>query len=241
MRQIFFDIETTGFKHADGHRVVEIAAVEYIDNKSTGNVVHLYFNPERLVPPEVVKIHGLDNAFLDDKPKFKETIPELQAFVDGADEVLIHNGANFDLPFMDAELRANGFLPMTAWKVGKFTDTLKVARAMAGSKKNDLDSLCDKYKVDRTKRTSHGAVIDCELLAEVWQRMTSGVNFDAPDTSKRQEPVQRLTSVPTLRVVSATVEERQAEAAYLSGWAKAEPKAVIPFAAESADRPRMKM
>jgi DNA polymerase-3 subunit epsilon len=240
MRQIFFDIETTGFKHADGHRVVEVAAIEYVNQKPTGNEVHLYFNPERIVPPEVVKVHGLDNAFLDDKPKFKETIGQLQEFVSGADEVLIHNGAGFDLPFMDAELRANGFTPMTDWPVGKFTDTLKVARAMSGSKQNSLDALCDKYKVDRSKRTSHGAVIDCELLAEVWQRMTASVNFDAPDTSNRQEPIQRLTARPELRVVFASEGEKAAEAAYLADWAKNEPKVTLPFQAVG-DRPRMKM
>lgn len=226
-RQIFFDIETTGFRHSEGHRVVEVAAVEFIDRQATGNSVHLYFNPERIVPPEVVKVHGLDNAFLDDKPLFKDTIQQLADFVHGADEVLIHNGAGFDLPFMDSELKANGFKPMTSWSVGKFTDTLKIARAISGSKKNDLDSLCDKYKVDRSARTSHGAVIDCELLAEMWYKMTHAVDFGGPDLSKRQEEIQRLTDKPALRVVSVSVEDNEAHNAYMAQWKEESPKTAI--------------
>ena len=225
MRQIFFDIETTGFKYHEGQRVVEVAAVEVVDGLKTGQVLHLYFNPQREVPPEAAKIHGLTTEFLKDKPIFMETAGEIEKFMSGADEVLIHNGAGFDIPFMDAELKGNGMTPMSEWNVGKFTDTLKVARAIAGSKKNDLDSLCDKYKVDRSQRTSHGAVIDCELLVEVWQKMTAHINFNGPDLSQRQEPIRRVAQLPPLRVIHASDAERQAEQAYMDGW-KTKPQAV---------------
>lgn len=228
-RQIFFDIETTGLKYSDGHRVVEIAALEYLDGKETGRFVHLYFNPEREVPMEVVRIHGLDNNFLDDKPLFRHTIKDLEDFVHGADEVLAHNGNNFDLPFMDYELMANGFNPMTSWKVKKFTDTLKVARAVAGSKKNTLDALCDKYNIDKTKRDLHGAVIDCQLLAEVWFKMTAHINFDKPDVSERQEDIVRLTNLPNLRVVGASEADLNAHEAYIETWKAGSPKAAIVF------------
>lgn len=227
MRQIFFDIETTGFKYERGHRVVEIAAIEFKDGVPTGKNVHLYFNPEREVPPEVVKIHGLDNAFLNDKPKFKDTIGKLKEFVDGADEVLSHNGDSFDLPFMDSELVANGFPPMTKWDVKGFTDTLKVARAIAKSKKFNLDALCDRYSVDRSGRTSHGAVIDCELLAEVWYKMTASIDFNVPDTSKRMEEIQRFVDPPKLLVIKPTPQEQKREEEYIKTWQDVNPDAAL--------------
>jgi DNA polymerase III subunit epsilon len=226
MRQIFFDIETTGLSYKNGDRIVEIAAIEAVDKKLTGRIVHLYFNPERIVPAIVVKIHGLDNDFLDDKPKFRETISQFKDFVSGADEVIAHNGFGFDLPFVDAELMANGFTPMSDWGVGKFTDSVKIARAMGG-KKNSLDALCDKYGVDRSKRTSHGAVIDCELLADVWYAMTKEINFDAPDLSKRQEEIQRIENRPHLRTLATSQNDIEAHESYVNEWKVSSPKAEI--------------
>jgi DNA polymerase III subunit epsilon len=240
MRQIFFDIETTGLRYGNGDRVVEVAAVEAVDKKRTGRMVHLYFNPEREVPAIAVSIHGLTNEFLNDKPKFKETIGELKQFMDGADEVIIHNGAGFDLPFMNAELVANGLEAMTDWNVGKFTDSVKVARAMKLQKKNDLNSLCERFGIDLSARTSHGAVIDCELLSDMWYAMTKDINFDAPDLSKRQEEIQRLVNKPSLRVLKVSEEDLESHQVYLNTWKEAAPKADIVFAELSRENAAMK-
>ena len=230
MRQIFFDIETTGFKHAEGHRIVEIAAIEYIDRQPTNRKVHLYFDPERVVPPEVIKIHGLDNNFLKDFKPFRETIQEFVDFVklDGGCEAIAHNGDNFDIPFIDAELSANGFQKLSEIEGFLARDSLKVARAISGSKQNSLDALCDKYKVDRSNRTAHGALIDCELLAEVWYRLTQSIDFEAPDTSDRQEPIVRLVNKPSLRVAKADESSLEEHQAYLSDWRLSLPETTLP-------------
>lgn len=232
VRHVFFDIETTGLKQRDGHRVVEVAALEYVDKVPTGRKVHLYFNPERDVPMEVVRIHGLDNEFLRDKPLFKDTIHELEAFMHGA-EVLAHNGDNFDFSFMDSELLSNGMKPMSEWGIVKFTDTLKMARAVARSKKNTLDALCDLFHVDRTSRDLHGAVIDCRLLADVWYKMTAHIDFNKPDASARQEPIVRLVNLPELKVVRASASDEAEHTAYINNWMESEPKADILFSKEN--------
>lgn len=241
MRQIFLDIETTGFKYDSGHRVVEIAAIEYENRAPTGNIFHVYCNPEREMPNEAFKVHGISNKMLEDKPLFGEIADDLLKFVAGADEVLLHNGDNFDVPFLNAELKGNGKPLLTSTGIKKITDTLKIARATAGSKKNDLDSLCDKYRVDRSKRTSHGAVVDCELLAEVWYKMTASVDFDRPDASTRQEKIHRLTELPKLRVASLNEADSIAEKSYLESWSAAEPKTTIVSAQKPGAGSSMRM
>lgn len=241
-RQIFFDIETTGLKYVAGHKIVELAALEFVDMEFTGKMVHLYFNPERDVPEEVVRIHGLNNDFLDDKPLFKDSIGEFLSFIENADEILAHNGKNFDYPFVDYELMQNGFEPMkTVSKIKKFTDTLVIARAVANSKKNTLDALCEKYGVNATERNLHGAVIDCKLLAGVWYKMTAHIDFNKPDLSERQEEIVRLTSLPPLKMVNVTAEDTESHKKYLEDWQASSPKAQIVYQGGSSTKAAFKI
>ncbi len=171
MRQIFFDTETTGLSPENGDRLVEFACVEMENRRLTGRHLHRHVNPERSVPEEAVRIHGLTDAFLADKPKFAELVDELLEFVKGA-EVIIHN-ASFDLGFLNEELRRLG-RPRFIEHVGKVTDSLAMAREMFPGKANSLDALCRRLEVDNSGRTFHGALLDSELLAEVYINMTRG-------------------------------------------------------------------
>lgn len=195
-RQIFCDIETTGLNYRNGEKVVEVAAIEYFRGKPTGKTCHLYFNPEMDMPQEAYDVHGLSTEFLKDKPIFEETCRQFKEFIEGDGsskvEILLHNGDRFDIPFLDYEFMLAQVDPIRTWKIAKITDTLKVARAHKVSKKNDLNSLCEKYGVSTAKRNYHGALIDCELLADMWYRMTENFVFE-PDRSFRQEPIVRIS------------------------------------------------
>jgi DNA polymerase III subunit epsilon len=184
MRQIFLDTETTGLEHAQGHRIIEIGCIEMVNRRLTGNTLHAYFNPQRPNHPDAVRVHGLTDQFLADKPLFASLADELVAFVSGA-EVVIHN-APFDLGFLDAELRRLGRPPFASLVAGVI-DTLVMAREVfAGKGSNSLDALCKRLEVDNSHRTQHGALLDAGLLAEVYIRMTRGQNalvIDATDTN----------------------------------------------------------
>lgn len=173
MRQIFLDTETTGLDPNTGDRIVEIGCVELVNRRLTGRNLHLYLNPERPGSPEAIRIHGLTDEFLADKPKFREIAPELVEYVRGA-EVIIHNAA-FDVGFLDAELRRVR-QPRFAELAGGILDTLVMAREMYPGKANSLDALCRRLEVDNTHRHFHGALLDANLLAEVYIRMTRGQN-----------------------------------------------------------------
>ena len=171
MRQIFLDTETTGLNPESGDRIVEIGCIEMESRRLTGETRHFYLNPERKGHEESIRIHGLTDAFLADKPKFAQVADELMAFLQGA-EVIIHNAA-FDVGFLNAELkrlRRDGFHTVAA----KVTDTLLMAREMFPGKSNSLDALCRRLEVDNTHRTLHGALLDAGLLAEVYIRLTRG-------------------------------------------------------------------
>jgi DNA polymerase III subunit epsilon len=184
MRQIFLDTETTGLEHAQGHRIIEIGCIEMVNRRLTGATLHAYFNPQRPNHPDAVRVHGLTDQFLADKPLFASHADELVAFVSGA-EVVIHN-APFDLGFLDAELRRLGRPPFTSLVAGVI-DTLVMARdVFPGKGSNSLDALCKRLEVDNSHRTQHGALLDAGLLAEVYIRMTRGQNalvIDATDTN----------------------------------------------------------
>lgn len=169
MREIVLDTETTGFDPYSGHRLVEIGCVELINHMPSGNTYHQYINPERDVPEEVVKVHGLDNAFLDDKPKFAEVVDDFLAFI-GDDKLVIHN-AEFDMKFLNAEL---GWLDKAKLPMDQAIDTLKIAREKFPGERVNLDALCRKYGVDNSNRTKHGALLDSELLAEVYLELIGG-------------------------------------------------------------------
>ena len=171
MRQIFFDTETTGLHAEGGDRIIEIGCVEMVNRQLTGNHLHLYINPERASHEDALRIHGLTEAFLADKPIFAEVADELIEFLSGA-ELIIHNAA-FDVGFMNAELRRLG-RPMLTDFVGKVRDSLLMAREMFPGKANSLDALCRRLEVDNSNRTLHGALLDAGLLAEVYIRLTRG-------------------------------------------------------------------
>lgn len=170
-RQIFFDTETTGLDADKGDRIIEIGCVEMVDRRLTGNSLHLYLNPERSSHPDAVKVHGLTDEFLADKPKFAEVADQLLGFLRGAD-LVIHNAA-FDIAFVNAELGRIGRGAITD-VVAKVTDSLLMARELFPGKANSLDALCRRLEVDNSSRSLHGALLDAGLLAEVYIRMTRG-------------------------------------------------------------------
>ena len=171
MRLVFLDTETTGLSPQSGDRIVEIGCVELVDRRVTGRNLHLYLNPQRSSHPDALRVHGLTDEFLSDKPLFEAVVDQLLDFIDGA-EVVIHN-ASFDTGFLDHEL---GLLnrPHLVQCVGKITDSLSMARELFPGKANSLDALCKRLEVDNSNRALHGALLDAGLLAEVYIRMTRG-------------------------------------------------------------------
>ena len=169
MREIILDTETTGLEPADGHRVVEIGCMELVNHIPTGQFWHEYFNPERDVPEAAFNIHGLSESFLKDKPLFAERAGEFLGFIEDA-QIVIHNAA-FDTAFLDAELARAELPPLPAARV---VDTLALARRKHPAGPNSLDALCKRYGIDNSARTRHGALLDCELLAEVYLELIGG-------------------------------------------------------------------
>ncbi len=163
MSEIFLDIETTGLSFKDSHRIVEIACIETNELIPTKRIFHKIINPERNVPDEAFKIHGFSTDFLKDKPKFKEIADELVSFIDDND-LIIHN-ASFDLPFINHELK---ILKKDVISKNKIIDTLELARNKYPGMSNSLDALCKRFNVDLSRRTKHNAILDCELLREVY-------------------------------------------------------------------------
>lgn len=173
MRQIVLDTETTGLSAENGDRIIEIGCVELLGRKLTGNNKHFYLNPERDSHEDALKVHGISNEFLRDKPKFAVIADELLAYLDGA-EVIIHN-APFDIGFLNKELELLGRPPVTE-RIAKVTDSLMMAKELFPGKRNSLDALCDRLEVDNSGRTLHGALLDAELLADVYINLTRGQN-----------------------------------------------------------------
>ena len=173
MRQIFLDTETTGLSPDNGDRIIEIGCVELVARKLTGNNKHFYLNPERDSHEDALKVHGISNEFLKDKPRFGVIAKELLEYLNGA-EVIIHN-APFDVGFLNKELEICGQHPISA-HVSKITDSLMMAKELYPGKRNSLDALCDRLEVDNSGRTLHGALLDAELLADVYINLTRGQN-----------------------------------------------------------------
>jgi DNA polymerase-3 subunit epsilon len=171
MRQLFLDTETTGLSAEGGDRVIELGCVELVNRKLTGNNLHFYFNPGRDSHEDALKVHGISNEFLRDKPKFETVAQEILDYVQGA-EIFIHNAA-FDLGFLNKELELAGQKPFTQF-VESVVDTLGLAKQMYPGKRNSLDALCDRLGVDNSGRTLHGALLDAELLADVYINLTRG-------------------------------------------------------------------
>lgn len=211
VRRIVLDTETTGLDVSEGHRVVEIACVELFDRRPTGRNFHRYLNPERDISTGAFDVHGLSADFLADKPRFANVADEFIEFVEGA-ELLIHN-APFDVGFLNAELALAGRPGIETWCT--VTDTLAMARDIHPGKRNKLDALCERYQVDNSRRLLHGALLDAQLLADVWLAMTRGQDtLDISLVSERQEVAGGAPSRPaTLVVVRASAREQDAHAA----------------------------
>ncbi|MGO4305958.1 DNA polymerase III subunit epsilon [Cupriavidus sp. RAF12] len=173
MRQIVLDTETTGLNHATGDRLIEIGCVEMVNRRLTGRHLHYYVNPERDIHEDAIAVHGITLEFLADKPKFADVVHDIRDFVQDA-ELIIHNAA-FDLGFLDMEFQLLG-LPPFRQHAGNVIDTLREARQMFPGKRNSLDALCDRLGISNAHRTLHGALLDAELLAEVYLAMTRGQN-----------------------------------------------------------------
>ncbi len=173
MRQIFLDTETTGLSAENGDRIIEVGCVELVARKLTGNNLHFYLNPGRDSHEDALKVHGISNEFLKDKPKFSAIAAELLDYLQGA-EIIIHN-APFDVSFLNKELELIGREPISRC-VAKITDSLMMAKEMFPGKRNSLNALCDRLEVDNSGRTLHGALLDAELLADVYINLTRGQN-----------------------------------------------------------------
>ena len=214
MRQVVLDTETTGLEAKEGHRIIEVGALELVSRRITERRLHHYVNPERDSDEGALAVHGLSNDFLVDKPKFGEIAADLLDFVRDA-EVLIHNAA-FDLEFLDAELARLG--------LGRFddhckvVDTLKLARELHPGKRNSLDALCERYAVSNAHRTLHGALLDAGLLADVYLAMTRGQDSLMMDLSPAAALADTLTiDVSQLVVLRASAEEVATHEAVLDG------------------------
>lgn len=210
-RQIVLDTETTGLSAEGGDRIIEIGCVELVGRKLTGRNKHYYLNPGRDSHEDALKVHGISNEFLRDKPKFEAVAEELLDYLTGA-EVIIHNAA-FDVGFLNKELELTGRPPLKQY-VGSVTDTLVMAKEMFPGKRNSLDALCDRLGVDNSGRTLHGALLDAELLADVYINLTRGQNALMIDTDEPEvghvEVVQVDLRQFTLPVILAGEQELEA-------------------------------
>ncbi|MBN9206521.1 DNA polymerase III subunit epsilon [Methylibium petroleiphilum] len=216
-RQIFLDTETTGLSPENGDRIIEIGCVEMQSRRLTGRTRHFYVNPERRNHEDAVKIHGLTDEFLADKPKFAAVVDELMEFLAGA-EIIIHNAA-FDVGFLDAELKRLA-RPRFGEQVAGVTDSLSMAREMFPGKSNSLDALCKRLEVDNASRTLHGALLDAGLLAEVYIRMTRGQNSLVIDAGVSAGGAIAVEDIDlrqfALPVIEPSDDERQAHEAVLA-------------------------
>jgi DNA polymerase-3 subunit epsilon len=229
MRQIILDTETTGLEPELGHRVIEIAGVELVDRRFTNRNFHRYLNPERDSDPGALEIHGLTAEFLGDKPKFPDVAAEFLDFIKGA-ELVIHNSA-FDVAFLNRELDLADLKPVTEYCAG-VVDTLRMARELHPGKRNGLDALCERYQIDNSARTLHGALLDARLLAEVYLSMTRGqeslaMEVEAPATAASVAAAEIAKGKLELIVVAATADELAAHAQQLEAIDKASKGATL--------------
>jgi DNA polymerase-3 subunit epsilon len=219
MRQIFLDTETTGLYPAQGHRVIEVAAVEVVNRRLTKNHFHFYLNPDREIDQGAQEVHGISLEFLQDKPRFADIADDLIAFI--ADSELIAHNAPFDVGFLNSEFGMLG-LKTVDQITAKVTDTLKMAKEMRPGQRNNLDALCKHFGIDNSRRTLHGALLDAELLADVYMAMTRGqeslmMALDKPD---QQQTAQVQASHAPLIVKQANMEELAAHEEYLAALTK---------------------
>ena len=237
-RQIFLDTETTGLSAEGGDRIIEIGCVEMVARKPTGNNRHFYLNPGRDSHPDALRVHGITTEFLRDKPKFSAVADDLLEYLQGA-EVIIHNAA-FDLGFLDKELELITRPPLKTF-IGNVIDTLVMAKEMYPGKRNSLDSLCDRLGVDNSGRTLHGALLDAELLADVYICLTRGqeallIADDAgEDANGESAPRMDLRGI-ALQVLHASAAECAAHEQMLAQLDKASDGKTIWRVAQSGEK-----
>jgi DNA polymerase-3 subunit epsilon len=228
MRQIVLDTETTGLEPELGHRIIEIGCVEIVNRRVTGRTFHRYLNPERAIDEGAMAVHGIKRADLDGKPKFAEVAEELITFISDA-ELVIHNAA-FDVAFLDAELARLSGARRAVANLCRVLDSLALARSMHPGQRNNLDALCKRYDVDNSRRDLHGALLDAQILADVYLAMTGGqvglalseITAPARAANDGQPVVPVLVRGATpLCVVMATEEEALAHESMLTIIAKA--------------------
>ena len=212
MRQIVLDTETTGLEPEQDHRIIEIGCVEMVDRRLTGNNFHVYLQPDRIIDAGAIEVHGITNEFLEDKPRFPDIVDDFLDYISGA-ELVIHN-APFDVGFLDHELtRMQTGRPAIADICGVL-DTLVLARRKHPGKRNNLDALCDRYTVDNSRRDKHGALLDAEILAEVYLAMTGGQTSLSlgGETTRDARGVARMAvdAGLALPVVAAAADELEA-------------------------------
>jgi DNA polymerase-3 subunit epsilon len=235
MRQIVLDTETTGLNARLGDRIIEIGCIELVNRRPTGNHFHRYLNPEREIEEGALRVHGITNEFLQDKPRFGDIAREFVEYVAGA-ELIIHNAA-FDVEFLNAEFEKAWLAPVEK-HVSAVLDTLRQARELHPGKKNSLDALCERYQIDHSHRTLHGALLDAQLLAEVYLAMTRGqeslaIELDGPAGPVAAARTERTGERPRLSIVRAS-EAEAAEHARVLELIAIESKGKLVWAADSA-------
>ncbi len=236
MRQIILDTETTGLDPNQGHRIIEVAAVEMVNRRLTGNHLHRYVNPDRDIDAGAMQVHGITPEFLQDKPRFTDIAREFVDFIQGA-ELIIHN-APFDVGFLNMELRLLGMQPLNTWCDGVI-DTLAMAKSLHPGQRNNLDALCKRYGVDNAARTLHGALVDCELLAAVYLALTRGqeslsIGLEAR-SAQADQAAARMRPKPVLQPASS--DDLEAHAALLEAIAKESKGVCLWGAAPGTDEP----
>jgi len=219
LREIVFDTETTGFDPHQGDKLVEIGAIELINHIPTGRTYHQYINPLRDVPEDAFKIHGLSTEFLKNYPRFSEIAKDFLSFV-GDDGIMVAHNAPFDMSFINYELKHNGFDTLNNHEV---IDTLEIAKSKFPGARNNLDALCHRYNIDNSKRTKHGALLDAELLAEVYLELLGGAEPSmnlSVEVQKTQEVNTVQNKVYQVRHFDITQEEEQAHQNFLENKIK---------------------
>jgi DNA polymerase-3 subunit epsilon len=228
MRQIVLDTETTGLEVSQGHRIIEIGCVELVNRRLTGNHFHHYLNPDREIDQGAIEVHGITNDFLQDKPRFAQIASDFIDYIAGA-ELIIHN-APFDIGFLDSELARLETGQPALTSLCAIVDTLVMARAKHPGQRNNLDALCQRYMVDNSQRDLHGALLDAEILADVYLAMTGGqttfrLSGEEGDHDGGRGGVEQIRRLPAARkplpVVRASAAENAAHEALLDTIAAA--------------------
>jgi len=226
MRQIVLDTETTGLEPQGGHRIIEIGCVELVNRRLTGNNFHQYLQPDRQIDAGAIEVHGITDEFLADKPRFQDVVDDFVGYIRGA-ELVIHN-APFDVGFLNHEFRLCDYGAQVS-ELCRVLDTLAMARKMHPGQKNNLDALCRRYEIDNSRRDLHGALLDAEILADVYLAMTGGQvtlslggNLETPGGGSVQpdKPRPLAANRPPLRVIRADCEELAAHQLRLQAIAK---------------------